>query len=204
MTTTIIDLLRHGEPEGGAMYRGHGTDDPLSASGWQQMRAAIQYMLSVEQPDAGQCLWDAVVSSPMKRCQAFAEDIAEQFALPLTLVDDLKEAGYGVWEGRVPDEIRASEPEAYRALYRDPVNQRPEGAEPLQAFTHRVIDAFEGVMVAHEGQRVLLVSHAGTMRAIQSQLLRAPLAEQQRIQIPYAGMYQVRETAWKGRQIVYK
>ena len=40
MTTTLIDLIRHGEPEGGPMFRGQ-TDHPLSATGWQQMRGAI-------------------------------------------------------------------------------------------------------------------------------------------------------------------
>lgn len=202
MTTTVIDLLRHGEPEGGAMYRGSGTDDPLSERGWQQMRAAVEQVMAVEQTDA--CLWDAVVSSPMIRCKAFVEEVAKQHALPLTIIEDLKEAGYGAWEGRVPDEIRATEPEAYRALYHDPVNCRPHGAEPLAAFTHRVMDAFEELMVTYQGQRVLLVSHAGTMRAIQSQLIHAPIEYQQRIQIPYAGMYQVRESPWKGRQLIYK
>jgi alpha-ribazole phosphatase len=39
-TTTIFDVIRHGEPEGGPMYRG-SKDDPLSPVGWQQMRSAI-------------------------------------------------------------------------------------------------------------------------------------------------------------------
>jgi len=37
---TTIDLLRHGEPEGGVRYRGDGVDDPLSARAWKQMWAA--------------------------------------------------------------------------------------------------------------------------------------------------------------------
>ena len=34
----ILDLIRHGEPEGGVKYRG-SLDEPLSTTGWQQMRA---------------------------------------------------------------------------------------------------------------------------------------------------------------------
>lgn len=37
---TTVDLLRHGEPEGGQMFRG-AVDDPLSPRGWEQMRSAV-------------------------------------------------------------------------------------------------------------------------------------------------------------------
>ncbi len=34
---TIVDLLRHGEPDGGQKFRG-AVDDPLSPRGWEQMQ----------------------------------------------------------------------------------------------------------------------------------------------------------------------
>lgn len=37
--STIIDLLRHGDVEGGQKYRGQ-LDDPLSELGWNQLRTA--------------------------------------------------------------------------------------------------------------------------------------------------------------------
>ena len=37
---TTVDLLRHGEPEGGKKFRG-AVDDPLSPQGWAQMRTAV-------------------------------------------------------------------------------------------------------------------------------------------------------------------
>ena len=51
--STVIDLLRHGEPLGGRRYRGQ-RDDPLSEQGWRQMRASV----------GGYREWQAVVSSP--------------------------------------------------------------------------------------------------------------------------------------------
>ena len=60
MNETHVDLLRHGEVEGGERYRG-STDDALSARGWEQMRAAVG--------DA--CAWTGIVSSPLKRCAEF-------------------------------------------------------------------------------------------------------------------------------------
>ncbi|MEK6748901.1 MAG: histidine phosphatase family protein, partial [Pseudomonadota bacterium] len=38
--TTVVDMIRHGEPVGGKRYRGH-RDDPLSDIGWRQMREAV-------------------------------------------------------------------------------------------------------------------------------------------------------------------
>jgi len=59
---TRFDLIRHGEPEGGKRYRGT-LDDPLSATGWPQMQAAV----------SEQDQWDAILTSPMARCRPFAE-----------------------------------------------------------------------------------------------------------------------------------
>ena len=67
-----IDLLRHGETERGGGFRG-SLDDALTARGWQQMHAALH----------GAGPWDALISSPLQRCAAFASQLAAQRALPL-------------------------------------------------------------------------------------------------------------------------
>lgn len=153
MTTTLIDMLRHGEPAGGRRYRGQ-IDDPLSEKGWRQMRAAT----------AGERPWNAIVSSPMARCRAFAEELAGQSRLPLSFDDRLKEVGFGAWEGRTAEAIKASDPLAVFNFKRDPVAFRPEGAEPLAGFYARVGDAWEDILARHAGGHVLLVCHAGVMR----------------------------------------
>ena len=60
--TTIIDLLRHGEVEGGEIIRG-STDDKLTDEGWAQMQNALQ----------GDIQWDVIISSSLLRCAEFAE-----------------------------------------------------------------------------------------------------------------------------------
>ena len=69
---TCIDLLRHGEPVGGRRYRGQ-IDDPLSDTGWQQMRAAL----------ADRRDWDIIYTSPLRRCAEFAGELAARHGLPL-------------------------------------------------------------------------------------------------------------------------
>jgi len=131
-TVTMIDLLRHGEPVGGRMYRGGGTDHPLSDTGKLQMWRSIEPHIL----ENNTVPWQAVVSSPMLRCRAFAEELSEKYKLSLEIKEDFQEAGYGDWEGRTPDEIEANNYDEYWAFFNDPVNCRPRDAEPLEEFAY--------------------------------------------------------------------
>jgi broad specificity phosphatase PhoE len=153
--TTRIDLIRHGQPEGGNRFRGHGVDDPLSPVGWQQMRTTAAAI-----PD-----WERVVSSPMRRCLAFAEWLSTERGLPISVEQDLREVGFGAWEGSDRDELRDRRREEFDAFYRDPVNNRPAGAEPLADFGRRVSQTLIGLSERYGGERVLVVAHAGVIRA---------------------------------------
>ncbi len=177
----FVDVIRHGEPVGGARYRGHGIDDPLSEKGWRQMRAAV----------AGATVWDAVYSSPLRRCRAFAEAVAAERRLPLTIVDDFREVGFGRWEGHTKAELIARDAEAFAAFYRDPLRHRPPGAEPLADFLGRVRAAWQAMVAEAEGARVLVVAHAGVMRAILAGLLGLDAAAIYRVTIKNAGLMAV-------------
>ena len=156
MRETLIDFIRHGEPEGGRRYRGNAVDDALSEKGWQQMWDAVG-----ERPP-----WQQIVSSPMRRCSAFAEKLADGCGLDLRIDDRFREVGFGCWEGLSPDEILARNPEDYEAFYRDPVRNRPAGAETLEDFGQRVAAALEDILSHHKVQHVLVVAHAGVVRAV--------------------------------------
>ena len=180
--TTIVDLLRHGEPVGGRAYRGNRIDDPLSESGWQQMRSWLDSDVA----------WQRVVTSPLRRCKDFAEEVATKYNLPIQVVQDLKEVGFGSWEGKSPEEIQSLYPEAYQAFYNDPVKKRPEGAEPLEDFFKRVNDAYSAVIAQYPGEHILLVTHAGVIRAVVANMLKAPIASMYQLRIDYAGLSRIR------------
>ena len=165
MPITTIDILRHGRPEGGNRYRGHGIDDPLSDTGRRQMWAAV----------GNHWPWQRIVTSPMARCLSFAEALASKAGLAMTVDARLREVGFGAWEGHTGDEIRAQDPDAIRRFYADPVAARPAGAEPLDEFRQRVSDAIQHILDSHAGEQVLVVAHAGVMRATVSWLFDAPL-----------------------------
>ncbi|MDD3610302.1 MAG: histidine phosphatase family protein [Halothiobacillaceae bacterium] len=176
--TTRIDLIRHGEPVGGRRYRGDAVDDPLTAEGWAQMERAL----------AGQGPWDAVITSPLARCRAFAELVSGKAGLPLSVEPALREIGFGVWEGLTHEQVRLERPDEYAPYARDPVHCRPPGAEPLADFAARVAGAYEALVAAHRGQHVLVISHAVVLRALVAHALQAPLIALHRIRIQYADL----------------
>lgn len=177
----LIDLIRHGEPVGGRRYRGQ-TDDPLSDLGWQQMRSSI----------GDTCQWSCILTSPLQRCAAFAREVALRHNLPLQVEPRFREIGFGVWEGRTAQELQAENPDCLKKFYQDPIANRPQDAEPLQAFHDRVMAGWQDMLAQHREQNVLVVSHAGVMRMIISQVLGMSLSHIFRIEVPNAGVSRIR------------
>lgn len=180
MTSTIIDMIRHGEPLGGKRYRGQ-IDDPLSDKGWAQMRAAV----------GDHCPWDAIVSSPLSRCAAFAEELVARHDLPLSFDARLMEIGFGDWEGKTAAELMAQDPECLMNFWRDPLNHTPPGAETLATFAERISAAWQAILENHVGQQVLIVGHAGQMRMVIRHVLAMPLDAMFRIQVENAALTRI-------------
>jgi alpha-ribazole phosphatase len=180
----IIDLLRHGEPQGGVRYRGHGCDDPLSERGWRQMWAATG-----ESPRDWE--WDAVLSSPLARCREFAEALSARGAMPLQVLPDLREIGFGEWEGMAPDVIRTRRPAEYQAFFADPSTGRPPGAEPLRSFRERVEAALWAAAEAGGAEHLLVVAHAGVTRAAIGRVLQTPDQAFYRLDCGYASLSRI-------------
>lgn len=179
---THIDLIRHGEPVGGRAYRGDGCDDPLSETGWQQMRAAV-----ADAPG-----WERVVSSPMRRCREFAEVLCAERGLPLQIEPRLREIGLGAWEGLKPHELLARRAEEYAAFYADPVAHPIEGGEPVLDFMARVSTVLDELLQVHAGERLLLVTHAGVIRAAVAHVLHTSPTGMFRLKPGYAQIARIR------------
>jgi alpha-ribazole phosphatase len=178
--TTTIDLMRHGEPVGGRRYRGQ-IDDPLSDKGWSQMRQAI----------AGHSPWTSIISSPLRRCSEFARELSEQLEIALEFDTRLKEVGFGTWEGLTGEQVQEFDDQALQKFYSDPITHRPAGAEPLDAFSERVKQAYLDIVHRYEGQHILILTHAGVIRNILQETLLAPLASMYRISIETASLTRI-------------
>jgi probable phosphoglycerate mutase len=184
MTDTVIDFLRHGEPMGESTYRGNGVDDPLSEKGWFQMWNAV----------GNYCPWDVVYSSPLTRCRLFADALSEKYSISVKVEDRLKEVGFGSWEGRQRKEIQKNNADEYEAFYRDPVNYRPAGAELLADFENRVSGVFESIVDTFSGRHILVVAHAGVIRAAIMSVSEKPAVEVYGMKVSNASFTRFRHT----------
>ena len=157
----ILDLLRHGEPQGGRLYRGN-QDDALTEKGWQQMLDSTQNKT-----------WDFIATSPLIRCADFAKHLSTTQHIPCQIFDDLEELGFGDWQGRSASEIGQVVVDQFKA---DPIANRPPNAEYLHDFEVRVLSVFESIIQnKQQHQSVLIVAHAGVIRIIKSYLSQSTI-----------------------------
>jgi len=175
-----LDLLRHGETELGGGFRG-SLDDQLTPSGWQQMREATK-----EWGD-----WDAIISSPLRRCADFAFELARECHLPLVLEDDLRELHFGEWEGRHAAELMDICAEDLGRFWASPYGFTPPGGERMELFDQRVTNLIDALYQRRAGERLLLVTHGGVMRLLaararglpRDQLLQVEIGHGQRLRL---------------------
>jgi Fructose-2,6-bisphosphatase len=194
MSGTTIDLLRHGEVEGGRCLGGH-TDEPLSTYGWFQMRS----VLSREPPP-----WEGIISSPLERCAAFAREVAKRWGLKLRLEPRFREIGLGSWEGRPWLELFERESSRLGEFWRNPVRNPAPGGEDYPDFERRVVEAWEEEWRDLGCSRHwLVVTHAGTIRVILRQVLDLPVTRLFEIEVPYACLSRVRRDGKGAPRLVF-
>lgn len=164
-----IDLLRHGESEYSHTLRGH-LDDELTAKGWQQMQSTIEQVANQS--------WDVIISSSLKRCACFAEQLAKTTQLPLLLNHDLKEMYFGEWEGVSTQQIYETSPELLANFWQKPSQYCPPHAETLMQFQTRVLKGFQELLVEMQNQNwqhALVVTHGGVIKLLACLATQQPL-----------------------------
>lgn len=151
--SVVVDLLRHGDT-GQRSYRGQ-LDDALTDDGWTQLRAAV----------VGR-KWDAVVSSPLQRCAAFARELADVRGMPLRLDERLAEYHFGDWQGVPIEALADKHGDALGRFWADPVAHPPPGAETFDLFRERLSLALDNIARDAGSRRVLVVTHGGAIRLL--------------------------------------
>ncbi|PIM99844.1 Phosphoglycerate mutase [Handroanthus impetiginosus] len=157
-----IIAIRHGETEWNADRRIQGhLDVDLNDVGRQQA-VAVADRLSREPKIS------AVYSSDLKRAFDTAEIIAKSCGvLEVTKEPDLRERHLGELQGVVFHETAKVNPEAHKAFTSDRDDQEiPGGGESWIQLYQRCTSALQRIAKKHIGERVVIVSHGGTIRAL--------------------------------------
>lgn len=177
----IIDLLRHGEVEGGDCFRGF-SDEPLTKMGWSQMQYATKRIGP----------WQHIISSPLQRCSDFARYCSNHWSIPMTLEHRFKEMNFGDWEGRNAKDIMQSDAQTLTDFWQDPDQHKPPNGESLAGVQSRVIDAWNEITNRHYGKRILVIGHGGPIRIIIGSILKIPNNALLNIELPLASINRVR------------
>lgn len=176
-----LHMLRHGETVSGGGFRGR-LDDALTDTGWQQMRQAV----------ANVGPWERIVSSPLRRCAVFATQLAEQRGIPLDFEPDLRELDFGEWEGRTAADLMVEHSDELGQFWNDPYSFTPPGGEPVMDFETRILTAIERLTDRCEGERVLLVTHAGVMRLLLAEARGLPRGKMLQVEVGHGGLFRLR------------
>ena len=154
--TTIL-LARHGETawnrEG--RFQGHA-DPPLNRTGRSQ---AVDLTVALMAEELA-----AIYSSPLRRALETAEVIAASHGLAAVAVDALREVDVGSWSGLTRTEVEERFPAQF-ARWLD-YGEGWEDGESYEQMGRRAVTALLELAAAHEGERVLAVTHGGPIRAV--------------------------------------
>ena len=142
---TALLLVRHGETDWNADGRLQGhTDRPLSDFGRRQARQLAEELAEEK--------LDAIYASDLSRARETAEIVGVRLGLGVVIDPGLREKDWGTWEGLTGPE-------------RDRVEFVGESTE---AHQERMQGALRRIAERHSGGRVLVVTHGGSMRRVQT------------------------------------
>lgn len=142
--TTLL-LVRHGETDWNAEGRLQGhTDRPLNPYGREQAKALAERL-------AGDGI-GAVYASDLSRARETAEIVGRRLGLTVVIDPDLREKNWGSWEG-----LTGTERERVEYV-----------GETTEEHAERIIRAVRRIAERHPDERVLVVTHGGSVRRIQA------------------------------------
>ena len=181
---TRILLVRHGETEWNVVGRVQGwTDIPLNARGHAQAAALATRLQDTP--------ITAIYSSDSSRAAGTAGAVAAAHGLEVKRLPELREKGFGVWEGLTQTELERDHADLwhrYHALHE--LDAAIPGGETYSEVYDRMRGVLCRILDAHPnpGDTVLVVGHGGSSRTLVLAALQAPLSTLQRLQSDNASL----------------
>jgi broad specificity phosphatase PhoE len=161
---TRLYLVRHGATQLTAEDRFSGAVGvDLSDEGRHQARRLAERLAAYRV--------SAVYCSPLSRTVETATILAEPHGVRPVHRDGLREISHGRWEGLTRREVEERFSDEYAAWEADPFTFAPKDGESGLGVLARALPEIRDIVVSHQGENVLVVSHKATLRLILSSLL---------------------------------
>jgi phosphoserine phosphatase len=161
-TDTILVLVRHGQTVWNSQGRWQGwLDSPLTEQGEREARYAADELRDMK--------IDRILCSDMGRAVRTAEILSMPFDLDPEITEHLRERFYGEYEGLNAAEIAERLPGTrYDPTRDDRETYRPPGGETMAEVRERIDRYLRRLVGEHPGKTLLLVTHSGVVRAVDS------------------------------------
>jgi broad specificity phosphatase PhoE len=170
----LVILVRHGQTDENVSGKISGQGPvPLNARGQEQAQLAAEVLTALGVTH--------LFCSPVVRARQTAEMLSQHLGLEVAEMPDLREVGYGEWEGKFFHEIRQS-PIAHQ-VFNDPVNAVFPNGESLPAVQQRGVQVIETVRRQHPQGVLVFVSHGDVIRTVLAHYLDMVFNEYRRINI---------------------
>jgi probable phosphomutase (TIGR03848 family) len=177
---TTLFFIRHGlTAQTGRILYGRTDGVPLDERGRAQAEDLVRRFDGVR--------LTAVYSSPLERCVATVEPLANDRHLPIVVREDLVEMEAGSWTGRSLPRLRRQK--RWSALLAAPsAFTFPGGGEAFVDAMTRVVAEVHRIARRHRRGRVAIATHGDIVRILMSHFAGAPLDEFHRIVVDPASV----------------
>ncbi|MGG2092480.1 phosphoserine phosphatase 1 [Bacillus sp. S13(2024)] len=152
---TMLYITRHGETEWNVEKRMQGRKNSnLTETGMLQAKQLGNRMKNMP--------LDIIYSSPSGRTMHTAQLIRGDRDIPIVADEHLYEIDMGVWEGYTQVELQEKYPKEFDLFWNAPHQYESNLGENFYDTKARVLKGLEYILKKHEGESVLIVSHAVT------------------------------------------
>ncbi len=162
-----IYLVRHGKIDisNEKSYIGI-TDLPINMEGIIQAKKLKIFFDAID--------IEKVYVSYLKRCKQTAQIILENRNIEPILVKQFAEINMGEWEGQTFNYIKSTFPEEFKKRGENIDDFIPPKGESFQQLKERVMPVFRTIERNSKGN-ILIITHAGVIRGILSNILSIPM-----------------------------
>lgn len=145
----------------------------------------------------GETLVEAIYVSPTTRTRQTVAPVERVLGLRATPLPELAERSMGRWNGRLVDEVKHEDLEAWKRWKESPLSFTPPDGESLASFGHRVEGGLNDLMNRHPGGVIMAVTHVGAIRAALCSALGCSLEQGKRLVIEPGSLARVDyTTSW--------